>query len=233
MKVDNESETIEKYQALVVSIAVKYVFKSHHLSLQDLIQEGNIGLLKAIRKFDSKRDVKFITYAYPWIRASITRAIREQGTTIRVPNHMYDAISNLDKNKLDEENPIQDATRESDPYFLARTKHYLTQYDDCQVADLRGLENSPGTIDVFTDVSNKFLNAQLTGMVADLCFREKEVLKNRFPFLSDASQKKLTFKELGEELGITDTRAHQIEKEALQKLRFAFAVDKHSCRATA
>lgn len=227
MRAEKEEKITEQYQALVVSIATKHHFKASHLSHQDLIQEGNIGLLKAIRKFDPARSVKFITYAHYWIKASITRAIREQATTIRVPNHMYDAISKCE----DEENPIQDATRQSDQYFLARTKHYLTQYDDCQVTDLRGLENSPDTLDVFTDVHNKFLHEKLTGMVADLGFREKEVLKNRFPL--EENQKRLTFKELGEELGITDSRAHQIEKEALEKLRFAFAVEQSPVRAVA
>ena len=244
MSLENENKIIEQYQALVTSIAVKYVFKSHHLSMQDLQQEGNIGLLKATRKFDPTRDVKFITYAYPWVKASISRAIREQGTTVRVPNHMYDAInkhdliSNLDKNKQDAE-PVQKATRESDQYFLARTKKYLTQYDDCQVTDLRGLENSPGIQDVFTDTANKFLSQKLTSMVADLCFREKEVLKNRFPFLkgnpflAEENQKRLTFKELGKELGITDSRAHQIEKEALEKLRWGMSQEQSPVTATA
>lgn len=224
MKTQNEGKTIEQYQALIVSIVKKY--KNPGLSYLDLTQEGNIGLLKAIRKFDPARGVKFITYATWWVRATILRAIVDKAKLIRVPPCMQDKIRKLE-HTANTEFVLTGESPQATDEIVSRTKHYLSQYDDCQVTDLRGLENSPNTVDVFEDVSNKFLHDKLTGMIGDLNFREKEILNRRFLFEDSG----VTFKKLGGELGITASRTQQIEKEALKKLRFAFAVDKHSCRA--
>lgn len=219
-----EQVMLEKYQGLVVSIVNKYWFPSIRLPQQDLIQEGNIGLLKAIRKFDPDRGNKFITYATWEVRAAITRALQDKAKLIKVPAWMQDRLRE----------PIPKETRESDAAFLERTRHlndFVTSHKTHdEEMDSNWLENMPSDTDTFKDISNRLLWEKLLAKITTLKIREREVLGFRFRITGG---ERLTFGEISEKLGMTSQRAHQIEKEALQKLKFAFAQDACCSRATA
>src|SRR3990172_7824386 len=214
---------------LVISVAKKYIGRG--VPFLDLIQEGNIGLMRAAKKFDYRRGFKFSTYATWWIRQAITRAIADQGRTIRVPVHMGDQISKMlrAQHQLKQQlsrDPTTDELAEKLEVTTLKVEHMIQasrhpfslqtpvgDEEEDVLADFIEDQDTPPPDD---SAANNLLRERIWEALSELPAREARILQLRYGLIDGKAH---TLKEVGRKMGVTRERVRQIEAQALRRLR--------------
>ncbi len=223
------AQLINSNLRLVVSIARRY--QGHGLSLLDLIQEGSLGLMRAVDKFDPSRGLKFSTYATYWIRQSVGRAIADQGRTVRLPVHLGERLSRLARvrqqlvQRLDREPTSEEIATE-----LGLTTDQVARAEQAALTpaslDEAHTEDGTGSLaEIIADplqpspldeISHGLLRADLSEAMSHLTPRERHILRLRYGLDGENA---MTLEQIGQRLNLTRERVRQLESEALKKLR--------------
>ncbi|MCU0493274.1 MAG: sigma-70 family RNA polymerase sigma factor [Chloroflexaceae bacterium] len=223
------AQLINSNLRLVVSIARRY--QGHGLSLLDLVQEGSLGLMRAVDKFDPSRGLKFSTYATYWIRQSVGRAVADHGRTVRLPVHLGERLSQLARvrqrliQKLD-----RDPTHEEVAQEMGLTTEQVVRAEQAALMPFsldepQNDDNTNPLADTLSDthqptpleqVSHQLLRDDLSEALSHLTDRERRILELRYGL---EGQPPLTLEQIGQTLNLTRERVRQLEGEALKKLR--------------